>query len=427
MNLDRKTFLRGAAFGTAGLLAGASLRGESAPAAASLPAFDAREPEAFWRAVRAQFSLSRELTYFNTGGLGPASQPVLAIAAETTRQLQEKSEHGHALFGGARTDVARFLGADPGEIAFVRNATEGNSIVAAGLSLKAGDEVIFDSHAHPGGSFPWFNQVKLRDVVVKLFEPDPQSAAGNLSRIAALITPRTRVVQVSHVTAPTGIVLPVAEIGRLCRERGVWFHIDGAQSAGMFPFSLRELGCDSFATSGHKWVGGPHETGVLFVRRDRLDAVAPTLVGAYSGELDFLPGELRIAPTAMRYEYGTRNAAAILALAGAMRWQEQIGRERIAARGRSLVARVRAGLEKITDVEILTPADAGLSAAMITFRSPRLPYDKLFERLLTNYRLRCRPVSEQKLNAVRVSTHLFNSPDECDRLVAAVKTILSKT
>ena len=435
MSLDRRAFLRHASLGAAGLAAGAKLPAANAPAtktevsgsARDLPAFDARAPEIFWSAVRAHYAVTRELAYFNTGGLGPAADPVLDDAEKITRRLQGKSEHGHALLVDARADVARFLGADPAEIAFVRNATEGNAIVAAGLDLKAGDEVIFESHAHPGGSFPWFNQAKLRGIVVKLFDPDPQSAVGNLSRIAALIGPRTRVVQVSHVTAPTGVVMPVAEIGKMCRERGAWFHIDGAQSAGMFPFSLRELGCDSFATSGHKWVGGPHETGVLFVRRDRLDAVAATLVGAYSGELDFLPGELRIVPTAVRYEYGTRNAAAILALAGAMRWQEQIGRERIAARGRFLAARVRAGLERIADVEILTPASAGLSAAMIAFRSPRLAYDKLFERLLTDHRLRCRPVSEQKLNALRVSTHLFNSPEECDRLIAAVKTILSKT
>lgn len=429
MSLDRKTFLRRAALGTAGLVAGASLRGETAPAppVVALPAFDAREPEEFWRAVRAQFSLSRELTYFNTGGLGPASRPVLAVAAETTRQLQEKSEHGHALFEGARADVARFLGADPAEIAFVRNATEGNSIVAAGLRLAPGDEVIIESHAHPGGSFPWFNQEKLRGVVVKLFDPDAASAAGNVARIAALISPRTRVVQVSHVTAPTGIVMPVAAIARLCRERGVWFHVDGAQSAGMFPFSVREIGCDSFATSGHKWLGGPHETGVFFVRRDRLDAVAPPLVGAYSGELDFLPGDFRLATTAMRYEYGTRNAAAILALAAAVRWQEEIGRERIAARGRALAAQLRAGLVRLPGVEVLTPGAPEICASMITFRTATVPFGELFNQLVKNHAMRCRPVSEQKLNAVRVSTHFFNSPAECAALVAAVEKILKTT
>jgi selenocysteine lyase/cysteine desulfurase len=422
VNLDRRSFMRHAALGAVGLSAGAPMRGE--PAMAALPGFDERDPETFWRAVRAQFPLSPDLIYFNTGGLGPAVQAALATAAETTRRLQEKCEHGHALFEGARADVARFLGADPAEIAFVRNATEGNAIVAAGLRLVPGDEVIFESHAHPGGSFPWFNQERLRGVVVKLFEPDVQSAAGNVARIAALLTPRTRVVQVSHVTAPTGIVMPVAEIARLCRDRGVWFHIDGAQSAGMFPFSLRELGGDSFATSGHKWIGGPHETGVLWVRRDRLDDVAATLVGAYSGELDFLPGDLRLAPTALRYEYGTRNAAAILALAAAMRWQEQIGRDRIAARGRALAAQVRAGLTRLPGIEILTPAAPALSASMITFRARALPFDRLFDRLFKDHAMRCRPVSEQKLNAVRVSTHLFNTPAECAALVGNVERIL---
>lgn len=419
MTLDRRTFLHGAALGAAGL---AAARAGAAEAARELPAFDERAPEAFWRAVRDQFSVTRQLKYFNTGGLGPASEPVLAKVAEVTRQLQSRSEHGHALHEGAREIVARFLGAEPAEIAFVRNATEANGIIAGGLRLAPGDEVIFETHAHPGGSFPWAQGEKMRGLKLRLFEP-AATAAGNLARIAELLTPRTRVVQVSHVTAPTGIVMPVEAIARLCRERGVWFHIDGAQSAGMFPFSLRTIGCDSFATSGHKWLGGPLETGVLHIRRDRLDDVAPPLVGAYSGELDFLPGELRLAPTAIRHEYGTRNAAAIVGLAEAVKFQERIGRERIAARGRALAVRLRAGLAANAAVEILTPAGAADSAAMLTFRHAKLPYNDLFGRLMKDGAFRCRPVSEQRLNALRVSTHLFNSPEEIDGLVAAVKSI----
>jgi len=424
MNLDRRTFLRHAAMGAAscGLTAAAA----GAEANAPLPVFNERNAEPFWRAIRDRYPLSPRLTYFNTGGLGPAAQPVLDRAAAVTRELQEKSEHGHALHDGARATLARFLGADSDELAFVRNATEGNSIIAAGLKLQAGDEVIFETHAHPGGSFPWANQEKLRGVVLKLFEPDPADAAGNLARITALLTPRTRVVQVSHVTAPTGIVMPVDALARLCRERGIWFHVDGAQSAGMFPFSLHAIGCDSFATSGHKWLGGPLETGVLYVRRDRLEEVAPTLVGSYSGELDFLPGELKLVPTAVRFEYGTRNAAAIVGLAQAVTFQEEIGRDRIAARGRFLAARVRAGLAGLPDLEILTPDKPALSGAILTFRSPRLAYDRLFDRLFKEHKIRCRPVSEQRLNAVRVSTHLFNSPEECDTLVARVGEILRR-
>jgi selenocysteine lyase/cysteine desulfurase len=418
MNLDRRTFFRHAAL-AAGLAATPAVR-----AAAALPAYDENEPETFWRAVRAQFPLSRELTYFNTGGVGPAVKSALKVAADTTQQLQEKSEHGHALFAGAREIVARFLGVESAEIAFTRNATEANAIVAAGLALQPGDEVIFESHAHPGGSFPWLHQQKVRGVVVKVFEPDARDHAKNVARIAALLSARTRVVQVSHVTAPTGIVMPVRAIAALCRERGTWFHLDGAQSAGMIPVSLREVGCDSFATSGHKWLGGPLETGVLFVRRERIEEVTPTLVGAYSGEVDGLPGDLRLATTAERFEYGTRNVASALALAEAVRFQERIGRERIAARGRTLALRVRVGLEALPGVEILTPADAGACGSMLTFRTARVAYDKLFGRLMSEHAMRCRPVTEQGLNALRVSTHIFNSPAECDALVAAVEKII---
>ena len=418
MNLDRKTFLRRLGVGAVGLAAGASTRGEQrAAAAAAWPVYSEREPEPYWTAIRAQYLLTPGFAYLNTGGLGPAAGPVLDIYDRTSRRLQEKSETGHALFAEARKVLARFLGAEPTEISFVRNATEG----------KAGDEVIFDDHAHPGGAFPWINQAKQRGVVVRMFEPSVADAAENLARIVALITPRTRVVQVSHVTAPTGIVLPVVAIAKLCRERRIWFHIDGAQSAGMFPFELRAIGCDSFATSGHKWIGGPHETGVLFIRREKLDEVAPTMVGAYSSDQADLSMAMAFVAGTQRHEYGTRNAAAVVALAAAADTQERIGRERIAARGRAMVARVRAGIAALPDVDILTPANSELSASMISFRTPRIAYDKLFGRLLGEHRLRCRPVSEQKLNAVRVSLHLCNGLDECDRLVAAMTAILKTT
>ena len=284
--------------------------------------------------------------------------------------------------------------------------------------------MIFESHAHPGGSFPWLLQAQRRGVAVRVFEPDTASAQGNLERIQALVTNRTRVVQVSHVTAPTGIVMPVREMAAFCRARGIWFHIDGAQTAGMFPFSLHEIGCDSYATSGHKWWGAPRETGVLMVRRDRQDEVTPPLIGAYSAELDALPGTLTLTPNAGRYEYGTRDVAKAMGLAGAIRWQNEVGRERIAAHGRDLVARLRAGLASVPDIEILTPSAPGLSASMLTLRSPRVGYNKLFNRLWSKHHMRCRPVSEQGLNALRVSCHLFNSAAEIDRLLEAIDDVI---
>lgn len=424
MNSERRTFLRQTMMGAAGL--GLATRAASATVAAELPAFDSAKPDAYWEAVRALYPLAPDLKYFNTGGLGPAASPVLARTEEITRRLQSKVEHGHDLLAGARATLARFLGADPAEISFVRNATEGNSIVATGLKLGAGDEVIFESHAHPGGWYPWAQQQRLRSVVVKTFDPDPKDPAGNVARIRALCTARTRVVQVSHVTAPTGIVMPVDEIVRLCRERGIWCHLDGAQSAGMIPFSLHAIGCDSYATSGHKWMGGPLETGVLYVRKERQNEVAPVHVGSYSGDLDEVTGELGIAKDAMRYEYGTRTPAAPLGLAAAAELQERIGRDRVFAHGRALAKHFIARLAPIPGVEILSPVDGPLAGSMVTFRTSIMPYDVLFKRLFYSHGFRCRPVSEQKLNAVRVSMHVFNTPAECDALAETAADILRR-
>lgn len=381
----------------------------------------------FWRFVRAQYPLTHDRTYLNAGGLGPAPHAVLDAVQRTTMELQEISESGHHLIGAAREVVAAFLNATPAEIAFMRNATEGNSTIAFGLDLRAGDEVIFESHAHPGGSFPWLSRHKAEGIRVNVFEPDPASAAGNLERIEALITARTRVIQVSHVTAPTGIRMPVEEIATMAQDRGLWFHIDGAQSAGMFPVDLRAIGCDSYAASGHKWLGAPHGTGLLYVREDRIDAVTPTESGAYG---DSGPYRLPVAnqetvfnynPTATRFEPGTRNAGLIVGVAAAVEFMSEIGMARVAQHGQGLAQYLQAGLREIPGVTILTPADAARSASMTSFRTAAVPFEQLNGYFNNEWKLRTRPVQEQGLNAVRVSTHTFNSRTDCDRVIEATR------
>lgn len=419
MTLDRKTFLRRLGAGAVGLAAGAALPAEAS--SATVPLFDPARADDFWRQVRALFPLHAEPVYLNTGGLGPASQPVLDIVAKTMGRLQEHSETGHDLLARARATVAEFLGAHPDELCFVRNATEANSIIAAGLALSAGDEVIFETHAHPGGSFPWLNQARRRGVVVRLFEPDHTSAEANLARIRELLSPRTKVIQVSHLTCTTGLLFPVKAIAELARSHGIWFHIDGAQSAGMIPVDLAAIGGDSYAFSGHKWLGGPHETGGLFIRRDRLESVALTEAGAYSGNLSRLPGEIELFPAASRHEYGTRNAGLIAGLAEAARLQMQIGRERIAAHGRELAATIGEELAGVDGIAVLTPKVPELRGSIVTVRHARAEAEKLFGYLMKTHGLRCRPVTEQGLNAVRVSLHVFNSRTDATRVIAALR------
>ena len=424
----RRHFLQRAGQAALGLPLAACARPTAGAPPTVQRALPAPEAPDFWAAVRALYPMTPERTYLNTGGLGPASYPVLDAVARTTLAHQTVVEHGHGQINEVRPVVAAFLGARPEEVAFMRNATEGNSTIASGLDLRRGDEVIFESHAHPGGAFAWLARQKRDGIRVKVFEPDPTSAAGNLERIEALLTPRTRVVQVSHITAPTGIVMPVDEIAALARDRGLWFHIDGAQSAGHIPVDLHAIGCDSYATSGHKWLGGPHGTGLLYVRENQLDDVAPTEVGAYS-TLDaetHLPDRISYNPTAQRYEPGTRDAASILGLAAAVALLDEVGMERVAARARHLGTYLHERLVEIPGVTVLTPNDPALRAGMTTLTTDLVPYRELFDYYLSAHALRCRPVSEQGLDAVRVSTHLFNSEAECDRVVEATRAALDE-
>lgn len=379
----------------------------------------------YWRQVRSLYPLTRERTYLNTGGLGPAPYPVLDRVHQTMMDLQRISEHGHDMINEARAPVAAFLGADPQEIAFTRNATEGNSTVASGLQLNRGDEVIFEAHAHPGGAVPWMNRAKRDGIKVKLFEPDPNSVDANLERIEAQITDRTRVIQVSHVTAPTGIRMPVERIRQLAHDRGIWFHIDGAQSAGMFPVDLHRIGCDSYATSCHKWMCATVGTGVIYVKIERLDEVYPTEVGSYTGPYK-LPEMFEYDPTAIRFESGTRDATSVVGLAAATEFLNEIGLERIAGRNRMLAKYLQAGLSEIPEVTILSPSTEELGAPMTTYKVDGVPYTDLSRFLSEEFQLRCRVVSERGLNALRVSTHIFNFEHECDRVVEGTRAAIVK-
>ncbi|MFB6272055.1 MAG: aminotransferase class V-fold PLP-dependent enzyme [Salinibacter sp.] len=377
--------------------------------------------DTFWEMVRAQFPLTDDRTYLNSGGLGPAPHPVLDAMQQARMELQRRSETGHERIEAARDPVSDFFGVRPEEICFVRNATEGNSTVASGLELGAGDEVIFESHAHPGGAIPWMNRQKQDGVRVRVFEPDSESAAANLQRIEERITPRTKALQVSHVTAPTGIRFPVERIAELAHDHDVWFHIDGAQSAGMFPFDLKEIGCDSYATSGHKWMGAPHGTGILYVHAGRLDAVTPTEVGAYTDSAYEIPDTYDYHPTARRYESGTRDAAAVEGVVGAVRFLERIGMDRVAEYSQGLARYLQDRLRALSGVTVLTPDDPALSGAMTTFRTKRVGHRDLYQFLRGEYSLRCRLVNERGLDAVRVSTHIYNDREECDRVAAATQ------
>ncbi|MCR4438307.1 MAG: aminotransferase class V-fold PLP-dependent enzyme [bacterium] len=392
--------------------------------ALSRPDGGSPEDEDYWRLVREHFPLTTERTYFNNGGLGPSPRIVLETYREACLRLEKICETGHEEVGAVRAKAASFLGCEPTEIAFTRNTTEGMNIIAWGLPLRKGDEVVTSTHEHPGGAIPWLAVAKEKGVVVRLFEP-AKTKDENLRIIERSVTRKTRVLSLSHITCTTGLLFPVKEVSALCRQRGIWLVLDGAHPPGMIPVDLHGCGCDFYATSGHKWLLGPKGTGLLYIRKEMSDVWRPTYVGAYSDakyDLDTLTLEYR--REAEVTEYGTRNTPLILALGAAFDFLGAIGMPRVAARGRFLAELLKKELAATPTVEILTPMEQDSAASIVTFRPTEMKTSALLDAL-NREGFRVRSVGEHRLDAVRVSVHVYTSVAEVEHFCHTVRRITS--
>ena len=400
---------------------------ERAVAPLHLPADGQIDPrdEKMWAQIRDRFPLTRSRTYLNTGGLGASPQVAIDAMQAKTNALEEISEvgHSHELWAEIKEKAGLVLGCDGDEVAYTRNTTEGANIVCNGLRLKRGDEVITTTHEHVGNTVTWLARQKRDGIAVKTFTPSTASAAENIERIAALITPRTRALSISHVTCATGQVLPVKEIGALAAERDLWYFVDGAQAPGMLPVDVRAIGCHAYATSGHKWLLGPKGTGLLYVRKDALDDIEAKFVGAYSanGAWDMIStGEFEFADTAQRFEYGTVNVPLFVGLGASMQFLLEIGIDNVWRRDHALGAALIAGLNEL-GVEVLSPQHPNEHSGIITFRTRNMSYGELQRFLANEFQLRTRGIYEGGLNGLRISLHLYNSFADVERVLAGVE------
>ena len=377
----------------------------------------------YWEFVRGQFPLTRELAYLNTGWLGASPYAVIDAVTASMAELERASETGHSeeLWKEIKTDAGALLGCDADELAFMRNTTEGVNVVANGLAFARGDEIITTTHEHVGNAYTWLVLAKREGVVIKLFEPSTASEEENLERINALVTKRTRLLSIPHGVTSTGMIMPVQRIGALAREKRIWFFVDGAQTAGMFRFNLHDVGCDAYATSGHKWLLGPKETGLLYVRKGMLDEIRAKFTGAYSGDFDLAKRIASFTPSAQRYEYGTVSVPLRTGLGAALKFIHRIGIDRVWAHDRALATAAFEGLRALPGVTVHSPARDAMRSAMITFSHAAVGYMDL-QKHLDTYKLRTRGVSEGGMQALRVSFHVYNTPEEVARVIEAVRT-----
>ena len=382
---------------------------------------DAEGDEAFWDRTREQFPIRPGLIMMNAANLCPTHYPVLESLFGLTRDLDgDVSFQNRAKFAPskdeARSRLAEFVGADPQEIAITRNTTEANNIIISGLDLAAGDEVLVWGENHESNLMAWEVRARRSGFSVKQVETPagPLSAEVLRDRFLGMLTPRTRVLAVSHVSNISGIGLPMKSLCEACRDRNILTLVDGAQTLGALDLDLHDMNCDFFTGSLHKWPMGPKETGLLYVRRSSADRVWPSVVGVgYDSAED--QGALKLETL------GQRDDPAIAAIVPAMDFLESIGKERIEARIRALVARLRRGIEAIPEVSILTPPDPAINAGILIFSLVGITGSDAFEALYRDHDIGSAPAG--LVDGVRLSPHVYNTLADADRVVDALKAI----
>jgi selenocysteine lyase/cysteine desulfurase len=383
---------------------------------------DGRAGEAYWSLVKRQFPLEDGLLYLNAANVCPASRLVLDRHQQFLRDFHsdpsfQNRDKYKPMYESLRSKLAIMLRVTPDEIAITRNTSEGSNMIVKGIDLKAGDEVIVTDHNHPSNNDSWKIRAKRDGLVVKSV-PVGIPARSREDLIAGFedaITPRTKVLALTHVTSTTGIMYPAREIAELATKRNIWVHLDGAQSFGMMDVNLRELMCDSYSASAHKWAMGPLESGALYVRAERLPEIWPSIVTA--GWADDLKGARKLEVL------GQRDDPRIAAFEAAVDFLQLIGMKNVEARSRALSARLKQQLRQMPNVQLKTNVEPELSASVVKFklrnRASKETYDTLWEK----HRIAVALTPAGDSEGLRYSPHIYNSMEEMDRAVAAVRVL----
>jgi len=372
--------------------------------------------------VRSQVFTTKDYIYLNSGYTGPSPKSVLSAGRAWGRNWFDRGlttpeavlEESRAA-EKTRVKLATLLGCDPDEVTLTGNTSEGIGVVAAGLDWTAGDEVVTNEMEHASGILPWFLLkerwgVQVRSVTFPL-SCDP------LERLADAVTPRTRLVCVSHVMYSTGLLMAVDKVSEMAHSAGALCLVDGAQSAGNLPLDMNALGCDFYAVPGQKWLLGPQGTGALFVRRDLLDRLWPASMGWNSVESFEMDGGFCFRPSARRYEAATQPYALLAGLGAALDFTEGLGREAVYGRIARLAAYLRARLAETPGVRLRVSGPWGPSA-LVCFNLQGWEPEKVVSRLLEGWRIVCRSIHTPP--SVRISPHFFNTEEELDTLVEAL-------
>ncbi|MCP3915148.1 MAG: aminotransferase class V-fold PLP-dependent enzyme [bacterium] len=424
--IDRRTFLGALAAPMAGTPALPHLTTASVAIGRELsehagdPEATARD-EGFWKLVRQSFHQHPDIIYFNNGGVSPA--PVQVIEAVRKREdeaytapaywmwrVQEKRKEA------VRERLAATFGCAPEELAITRNATEGLQTCQFGIDLEPGDEVLTTTQDYPR-MLSTFRQRERREKIVlrKVKIPTPcEDPALVVRAYEEAITDRTKLLLVCHMINLTGQILPVRDVVAMARKRGIPTIVDGAHAFAHFKFRQEDLDCDYYASSLHKWLFGPLGTGMLYVRKSKIQGLWPLLAAEESLDDDIKKFE----------QIGTHNVPVILGIASALDFHESIGIERKEARLVYLRDRWARRLLENDRVHLNTSLRPGESCGIANVQLDGIDTAKLCRHLWQAHKIYTIRIEHEEFEGLRVSPSVYTSLEEVDLFIEVLEDAL---
>ncbi len=388
--------------------------------AAQTPA-DIAGNEDFWATVQSAYAMDRTFINLNNGGVSPSPREVMdsvkrymdytnsAPARNLWSQLEPNAET-------VREKLARMFGCSAEEIAITRNASESLQSIQLGMNLKAGDEVVTTTHDYPRMITTWEQRARRDGIILKKAEyPAPlMNPEDMVKAIEKEITGKTKVIHISQVPFCSGQINPVRLVCRLAKSRGIECIVDGAHAFAQFPFTQKDLECDYYGTSLHKWLSAPIGTGMLYVNKNKIKDIWPLMAAPKEMDENIRKFE----------EIGTHPAALHNAIADAVTFCNGIGLERKAARLRYIHHRWIDRLRQYPNVKFLQNIDDEKNwCGLVLFSIDGMDGGKIGDYLLSKHRIITTPITYADIKGIRITPNVYTTLSEIDYFADVLETI----
>jgi selenocysteine lyase/cysteine desulfurase len=390
---------------------------------AHLTAQQAAMDEDYWAAIQNAFTVTRGIVNLNNGGVSPS--PRLVTEALVRYQWQQEDATAYTMWQilepqseTIRIGLAEVFGCDREEIAITRNASESLEILLLGLDFKPGDEILTTTQDYPRMLTTLRQRERREGLKLKLIQiPIPPKNLSEITEAFARgISDRTRLILLSHQVNITGQITPVKAICDLARSKGIETIVDGAHSFAQFEFRQKDLGCDYFGTSLHKWLYSPKGTGMLYVKRDKIEKLWPLMAAESKEANDIRKFE----------EIGTHSAAPRLAIGESLLFHNGIGSKRKEARLRYLSRYWMNRLKDVPKVSFNTSFDPAQSCAIANVNIEGIKPTDIGSYLFSKHHIFTTPIIHEEFQGIRITPNVYTTLGELDRFGEVMESIARK-